>query len=422
MAKITGYDGGNGEGQLIAALKQEFAAEVNDAWEKIRTTYMYRGSIIEIAIEMHYIKTSGLGFQGWLGVNVGFGATHARECLRCWKLRRDFDRVVEWVKTNNSFRPSKLSGPVLYLEAHKAWSDRLKSDVEKDKRRGRKPTLKEMQQALAAYRGFVDRIGDEHVALARDADREPRVWLQISQERAVLEQELGEDRDDSRLPVEAKRPVPKPDDDERPDDDGDTTSDGQHPGGASDPPPAPNAVTPDGATGEGVTGEGQHPGVGDDPPPPGFDRPDFLDVAAGLAVEQRRANLYMVPPPPITSDPSTVVFLADVTSKEERTAVEEQYGLRGWSGVSSLDETALRNKRAAFLKCAGHISEDDLAVIRKADKTFLRGVTTVAQVWNAMPAERARQQQAEAERLARKTQKRAVKKTAEGDADTEAAE
>jgi hypothetical protein len=73
-------------------------------------------------------------------------------------LRREFDAVREWVATNNTFKPPKLSGPLLYLDSHKAWSQRLRPDAT-PKRQVKKLTAKELRQLVEAYRSMLDRSG-----------------------------------------------------------------------------------------------------------------------------------------------------------------------------------------------------------------------------------------------------------------------
>lgn len=71
--------------------------------------------------------------------------------------RRDFDTVREWVATANGFKPAKLSGPLLYLDSHKAWSARLTPDAPKKK--PKRLTAKELRQLIQAYRNMLDRSG-----------------------------------------------------------------------------------------------------------------------------------------------------------------------------------------------------------------------------------------------------------------------
>jgi hypothetical protein len=73
-------------------------------------------------------------------------------------LRREFDAVREWVATNNTFKPPKLSGSLLYLDSHKAWSQRLRPDAT-PKRQVKKLTAKELRQLVEAYRSMLDRSG-----------------------------------------------------------------------------------------------------------------------------------------------------------------------------------------------------------------------------------------------------------------------
>lgn len=85
MVKITGYDGGDGEPALLAALKERLATESTDAWTRVRAKDMYIGAIIEIAVARGYIKASRLGFAGYMVTKIGFAETHCRDCLKCWQ-------------------------------------------------------------------------------------------------------------------------------------------------------------------------------------------------------------------------------------------------------------------------------------------------------------------------------------------------
>jgi hypothetical protein len=204
MAKITGYDGGDGEEQLIAALRQAVAEEEGGTWDKIRTKYMQIGSIVDICVAKGYVKASRLGFVGYFRTKVGYAETTCRDCLKCWQKRRDFDRVHEWVKSNNCFKPAKASGPILFLDSHKAWSERLCPGAAK-KRPPKKLTAKELRQLVQAYRSMLDRVGGEHVKQAEINQFETRVWNTIVQERAALESELGESKSDAEFPVTTTR-------------------------------------------------------------------------------------------------------------------------------------------------------------------------------------------------------------------------
>ena len=104
MARITGYDGGDGEEQLLAALKQGVATESDDAWGRIREKDMYIGSIVDICVSKGYVKASRLGFAGYFVTKVGYAETYIRQCWHVWQKRRDFDAVREWVTNSNTFK------------------------------------------------------------------------------------------------------------------------------------------------------------------------------------------------------------------------------------------------------------------------------------------------------------------------------
>ena len=92
-----GYDGGDGEPQLVAALRELLDAEESDTVTRIKSHYWKTGHIVEIAIAREYTKAPGL--KGWFFNHFGKGVTHAKECLQCWKNRETFDRAYAWWKT-----------------------------------------------------------------------------------------------------------------------------------------------------------------------------------------------------------------------------------------------------------------------------------------------------------------------------------
>ena len=206
MSKF-GYEGGDSEEALIAALEQDFASETTDALEKVKTKYIRAGHIIAIAVARGYTKK--LGFKGWLALKVGCGETHARNCTNCWKLRHDFDRVADWWRSGNTeFQPSKLSGPMLYLELHKGWKERGLSDAEKLAKRRRKGLgNKQLRLLLALHRNWLGRLVSEHLKWAETDNREPRVLSQINRERAEAES----DEDEVTFPLTSTyTPPPEP--------------------------------------------------------------------------------------------------------------------------------------------------------------------------------------------------------------------
>ena len=201
---IRGYVGGDDEALLIAALKECIEQECADAWDKVETKYMYIGSVIETAIGLGYIKKSGMTFAGYVNKHVGYGEKTARDCLRSWEKRHDFAEVKAWVLHGNTgYKPPKATGPLLYLDAHKAWSNRLKPNRPPPTP---KLTLKDARTMLMVYRDILDSVGAEHLQLAQYADREPRAWLAGAQRRMEIEARFSKSTGSPAAPYHAKRP------------------------------------------------------------------------------------------------------------------------------------------------------------------------------------------------------------------------
>ena len=298
MVKITGYDGGDGEPALLAALKERLATESTDAWTRVRAKDMYIGAIIEIAVARGYIKASRLGFAGYMVTKIGFAETHCRDCLKCWQKRRDFDTVREWVATANGFRPAKLSGPLLYLVSHKAWSARLTPDAPKKK--PKRLTAKELRQLIQAYRNMRDRSGGVIVKWADEDGRDAREWNRIVAERAAIEAELSEPDDDSDFPVSSIHDNAEP---EEPEDDVPETE--QYPGTESSPEPeveAPDPVEPeqDVPVEEPYRGEESSPAAIAAP-----ERPPWVSAAAIIPEWLAREPVAHDPPNDIPAAPMT---------------------------------------------------------------------------------------------------------------------
>jgi hypothetical protein len=337
MARIVGYDGGDGEEALLTALKQRMDFEITDAWDRSREKDMYIGSIIEIAQARGYVKASRMNLASYIVTKIGYGETHARNCLKCWQNRRDFDAVREWVKTSNAYKPDKLSGPLLFLDALKAWKNRLKPDGLPKK--PKKITAAELRRLVQAYRNMLDRSGGVIVRWAHEDGRDARDWNVIVQERAALEAEYSETSGDSEFPVKTR--------DEEAEQEGREDTDvpvgEQHPG-ADDPVVSDPIVTPD----------------------------------------------------PITTDATKIVLSATAVEGDARDDIERQYKLRpNWSGAKATTEkaarriVAYRNARAHFyLVCGADLTPDEHAAARKVgkDKTTWEAGTPIAAVLGKIAA------------------------------------
>jgi hypothetical protein len=60
VAKYHGYDGGDGESELVAALSALLDGEETDTVAAIKGRYWRIGSIVEIAAARGYVKAMGL--------------------------------------------------------------------------------------------------------------------------------------------------------------------------------------------------------------------------------------------------------------------------------------------------------------------------------------------------------------------------
>ena len=188
---------------LIAALERVHRAKSAPTHGmKVETKCdMYIGSVIETAIGLGYIKKSGMTFAGYVNKHVGYGEKTARDCLRSWEKRHDFAEVKAWVLHGNTgYKPPKATGPLLYLDAHKAWSNRLKPNRPPPTP---KLTLKDARTMLMVYRDILDSVGAEHLQLAQYADREPRAWLAGAQRRMEIEARFSESTGSPAAPYHA---------------------------------------------------------------------------------------------------------------------------------------------------------------------------------------------------------------------------
>ena len=205
---------------------------------------------------------------------------------------------------------------------------------------------------------MLDRVGGEHVKLAEDVDREPRVWNQVIQERAAIEAEFSGRRLvlNSDFPVTATREQENDgiEADEQGDHEDDqeaedaVLSEEQHPGTAAD---TGNAIEPQGA----IPVQEQYQGV------------DFT-VVGEIHIPPRRSarpkkpvlrlQHCVVQEPDIVGDsiiiqsdtrpdPARIVLSPTAVVGDARDEIERQYGLQAnWARKSALNDTRCRNVRA----------------------------------------------------------------------------
>jgi hypothetical protein len=303
---VQGYDGGDGEPQLVEALEALFAAEETDTVSAIKNRYWVIGSIIEIAQARGYM--SAMGLKGWVYLRFKRGETHARECLQCWRDRDVFDRAYDWWKTGNTtFTPSKLSGPRFSNELCKAYRARLTGA--KPKRTGGM-SAKKLRELLTMYRSGLARVAGEHRKWAEQDGREPLVLNAVELEIAEAEAD-----DDADLPINATRA--------RDDDQPDTmeSKPEQHPGGAAPPEPDPEP-DPDPEPEPGPTPD---PEPEPDPTPEPESDPEFVRYPDG---GQHRLTVPHIGP-------------------TELVGIEKEHGLAGWRGHQL--NRAARQLRGDFL-------------------------------------------------------------------------
>ena len=373
MARIAGYDGGDREEQLLAALKQGVATESDDGWGRIPEKDMYIGSIVDICVSKGYVKASRLGFAGYFVTKVGYAETYIRQCWHVWQKRRDFDAVREWVTNSNTFTPSKLSGPLLFLDSHKAWLERRNPNA-RQKKTAKKPTIKELRHLVQAYRNMLDRLGGEHVKLAEDADREPRVWNQIVLERATIEAEFSEATGDTEFPVTATRHEDV--DDEQ--GDAQEADDAVLSGERSEPQDS----LPESKQYQGVdftlVGEIQVP-----PRHPQRPQKPVLRLPHCVVREPDIVDHSIIIQPDTRPNPATIVLSPTAVAGDERDETEHRFQLPAkWAGrASAISDKRCRNLRAAFYKAWGqYLTLAQVEAALKLPKKMWLGAKTVADV------------------------------------------
>jgi hypothetical protein len=275
-----GYDGGDGEPEIVAALTELFATIEGEVVHNIKEKYWVIGHAIEIAEARGYVKAMGL--KGWMYLRFGKGETTARECKQCWKDRDVFDHAYNWWKSGNTdFTPTKLTGPRFSNEICKAYRERLLSDAERLAKRGRnkKKGAKEFREEAARWRSRYDRAKGVILKWGGEDGRESRELVQIELEIAAEEESEGE----MTAPLDVRRADPEataPHNDDADDDNPDPVPE-QHPG-------APEPTDDADQQSKSASTYQQHPGV------------DFAEVHDGLARERRRLNHMMA----VTSVPN----------------------------------------------------------------------------------------------------------------------
>ena len=357
---IRGYVGGDDEALLIAALKECIEQECADAWDKVETESVSIGSVIETAIGLGYIKKSGMTFAGYVNKHVGYGEKTARDCLRSWEKRHDFAEVKAWVLHGNTgYKPPKATGPLLYLDAHKAWSNRLKPNRPPPTP---KLTLKDARTMLMVYRDILDSVGAEHLQLAQYADREPRAWLAGAQRRMEIEARFSELTGSPAAPYHAKRPDKL---------DEEVVEDVIEP--EPEPEPEPVTVTPEP---EPVTPE---PEPITPEPEPITPEPEPVTPEPDVPHPVRYPGTGLVVTLP---NPSTLVLDGDMAAATVFD-IETANDLRPWSGPPGKRDAECHSKRASFFSQWGaYLNNTQRTIALSRPRKFWLGVSTVADVLN----------------------------------------
>ena len=306
---------------------------------------------------------------------------------------------MEWYKTGNSgFVPEKATGPRFAIELVKAWKERGRSDAEKKKGKGKGKALgvKELRQLCGALNNYLYRLSAEHSRWAHEDNRDPRALIQITAERAKLEEELGIPQGDGgfeKFPLHTEKPPKSPS----------ATRDAGDPVPLKEPHPGADGPERAVQADDGVVPPaGQHPGE------------DVLDDFMRSREAERRdinrlidqsgnALVTVTPITPETQKPVLLDAVAQSMTDEQYEAIVAARGLKGFGGAAGQSDRALLRKRAAIFHLKGDWSDEDAETICAFRQPFLRSVNKIEDVIERLPDERQRQL---ATRLNRKNRKR----------------
>jgi len=196
--KYVGYDGPEDETSLVKALTDLLNQTVQETIDGITAKDMLIGQIVSIAVARGYTKR--LGFAAWIGVHIGYGATHCNECKRVYEKRRVLPAALAWYREGNlPYQPQRLKGPKFALEIISAYERRY-DPAERIKRRGK--TSKELRAEVMLWRDRFEKVGDELRKIAQYADVEPRVLNAIEREIEAEDAEV-------EFPVETEMDEPQ---------------------------------------------------------------------------------------------------------------------------------------------------------------------------------------------------------------------
>ena len=266
-------------------------------------------------------------------------------------------------------------------------------------RYGNIQTRRALRQLCAALNNYLYRLSAEHSRWAQEANRDPRALIQITAERAKLEEELGIPQGDEgfeKFPLRTEKPPASP---SATNGAGDPVSPREPHPGADDTEKAVQADD------DVIPSSGRHSGA------------DALDRFMRRREAERRDINRLIdqsgnalvtveapaPTTPETQKPVLLDVVAQSMTDEQYDAIVAAHGLKGFGGAAGQNDRALLRKRAAIFHLKGDWSDEDTETICALRQPFLRSVNKVEEVIERLPDER---QQQLATRLNRKNRKR----------------
>lgn len=175
-------DDGDSEAAIIARMNNRHASGQVDVWEKIRTVYFEDGRDLQTANDRGYVKKIG-GMRAWIIAKLKYSVSHAYDCQRAYNARHQFEIVREWYRGLNVVPLSiKVNtGPQFYNQVVKAYGDRDKPEVVKEKAES-----KTKQAAAAAFRwkARAEKLLGELQKVEKMTDYESLILREVEQDIA----------------------------------------------------------------------------------------------------------------------------------------------------------------------------------------------------------------------------------------------